>query len=402
MEYFKKTRLALLSSSLLNEPLTLFYVWLPFILRKDLGASPFQIALFIMLKPAMSLISFYWSASIEKRRGKLRSNLVISGLLARLPFILCFFIDNSWFLLFASAIHMLFLKGGLPAWMEILKLNLPKDKRDRLFSLSSTIGYLEGVLLALSIGTFLDSHHASWKMFALGSSLLGLVAVLIQWRIPIRREQKKEEPLNETSHALIKPWKTTLSLMKTRPDFADFQWGFMIGGFGIILVTATLPLFFVDVLHLSHTHFAAARSVCMGLGFALSSSLWARALNLFAMPRLTALICLGFGIFPLILMGASLHLAWLYVAYIVYGITQGGSHIVWHLSGPLFSKREDSSQYSGANLCMSGVRGLIAPLIAHQLCSYIGPEKVLISGALICMSGTLFALTRKKYATRSN
>lgn len=395
MEHFKKTRFALFTSSLLNEPLTLLYVWLPFILRKDLGASAFQIALFMMLRPAMSLISFYWSAAIEKKRGKLRSNLVISGLLARIPFLLCFFVDNVWFLLLAAAIHMLFLKGGLPAWMEILKLNLPSEKRERLFSLSSTLGYIEGILLAFCIGTYLDSGNGTWKLFCLLSSLFGLIAVFVQWRLPIRNETQRQKNTSDTSHPILKPWKHSLELMKARPDFALFQWVFMIGGFGIMLVTAALPLFFVDSLQLSHTNFATARSICMGLGFALTSSYWARALSRFTMPRLTAFICLGFALFPLLLVFASYNLLWLYGAYIVYGITQGGSHIIWHLSGPLFAKNEDSSQYSGVNVCMVGVRGLIAPLAGNTLCCYIGPEKVLILGACICLSGALFALARK-------
>lgn len=395
MEYLKKTRFALFTHSLLNEPLTLLYVWLPFILRKDLGASAFQIALFMMLRPAMSLISFYWSTSIEKKRTKLRSNLVLSGLLARIPFMLCFFIDSIWYLLLASAIHMLFLKGGLPAWMEILKINLPSEKRERLFSLSSTLGYIEGILLAFCIGTYLDSGNGTWKLFCLLSSLFGLIAVFIQWRLPIRNEHQKQNMQTATGNPLLKPWKTSLALMKNRPDFALFQWVFMIGGFGIMLVTAALPLFFVDSLQLSHTNFATARSICMGLGFALTSSYWARALSRFTIPRLSAFICLGFALFPLLLIFASYHLLWLYGAYIVYGITQGGSHIVWHLSGPLYAKNEDSSQYSAVNVCMVGLRGLVAPLAGNALCTLVGPEKVLLLGACICISGACFALVKK-------
>lgn len=399
MDYFGKTKRALLSSSFLNEPLTLLYAWLPFIMRKDLDASSFQIALVLMLRPVMSIISFYWSFNVENNTKKLRTNLVLSGILARAPFLFCLFIDNVWFLILASAIHMLFLRGGMPAWMEILKLNLPKEHRQKLFSLSSTLGYIEGVLLALGMGALMDTHSQFWKIFLFAGAILGLITVAVQWRLPIRGEAKKVPVQKDTTNRFLKPWINSYELMRSRPDFAHYQWGFMIGGFGIMLIATALPLFFVDVLQLSHTNFATARSVCMGLGFAFSSALWARALSRFSIPRITAAICLGFAIFPLLLVLAPQSLTWLYLAYIVYGVTQGGSHIVWHLSGPLFAKNGDSSTFSGVNVVMVGIRGLIAPLASNVLCVFFGPQNVLLLGAFICLSGMLFMLTKRRYET---
>jgi len=399
MDYSKKTGFALLTNSLLNEPITLLYVWIPFIMRKDLAASTFQITLFLMLRPVMSLFSFYWSFFIERRGGGLRSNLVIAGILARLPFLFCFFYDNVWFLLFSSAIHMLFLKGSIPAWMEIIKLNLPGEKRAKLFSLSSTIGYLEGILLAIGIGTYLDTDAETRKIFYLVSALLGLGGVLIQWSLPICGEKNSPPKLLTLAHPLLQPWKKSIELLRARPDFAHFQWGFMIGGFGIMLITAALPIFFVDVLQLSHSHFATARSICMGLGFALSANLWAKALNRFSISRLASFICCGFALFPLLLLCSSIHLMWLYIAYIVYGITQGGSHLVWHLSGPWFAKDENSSQYSEVNVCMLGVRGLVAPLVGNLLCWHFNPHIALLLGSCICIGGMCFMLRQKQYST---
>ncbi len=394
MQCIRKTRFALLGTSLLNEPLTLLYSWLPFIMRKELGATAFQIALLLTLRPVMSIISFYWSAHIEKKRKNLRLNLVIAGILARSPFLAFLFTENSWFLVFASALHMLFLRGGIPAWMEILKLNLPKEKRDKLFSLSSSLGYAEGILLALGIGTLLDENYLIWKILYAFSALLGIIGVYIQWRMPIRGEQEEEEPLphKQRSSLFLRPWKNSWQLLRTRTDYAHFQWGFMIGGFGIMLTAAALPLFFVDVLKLSHTNFATARSICMGFGFILSSGLWARALQRLPIAHLACIICVGFGIFPLLLMSSIYHLTWLYLAYVLYGVTQGGSHMLWHLSGPLFAKNEDSSQFSDVSVVTVGIRGLVAPFISNLLCVSLGPRSALLTGMVICLSGSVYYL----------
>jgi predicted MFS family arabinose efflux permease len=398
--YIRKTRLALLGTSLLNEPLTLLYSWLPFVLRKDLGASSFQVALLMTLRPVMSIVAFYWSMYIEKQRGRLRSNLAIAGILARIPFFFVFFTDNVWFLILISALHMLFLRGGIPAWMEILNLNLPKDKREKFFSWSSALGYAEGVFLALQIGALLDSDFHIWKLLYLLSALLGLCGVYMQWRLPIRGEDERGEPPESKKevNGFLRPWKKSWTLIRSRPDFAHFQYGFMIGGFGIMMVATALPLFFVDVLHLSHMTFATARSICMGLGFVLSSHLWTKALQLLPVARLTCAICLGFALFPLLLIFASYHMIWLYIAYVVYGATQGGSHIIWHLSGPLFAKDEDSSQLSGVNVMTVGVRGLIAPFISNLLCCYFGPDRTLLVGMAVCLTGALYMAIRKSHS----
>ncbi len=384
---FRKTRFALLWTSLLNEPFLALYALLPFIFRKDVGASAFQIALLTTLRPVVSLISFYWSAKVAKRADRLRSNLVISGILARLPFLCVPFIHNVWFLIFASAIYMLFSRAGIPAWMEILKLNLPKEERERLFSLSSALGYAEGVLLALSIGAMLDMAGSMWKVLFFASALVGIGGVLIQKRIPVHAEKIDPAPMAK-ENGLLKPWKDTWHLMRSRPDFARFQWGFMAGGFGIMLVIAMLPLFFVDVLHLSHADFAAGRSICMGLGFVASSPFWGNALGRTGIMPVTAWVCIGFGLFPALLILAPYSLAWFYVAYFIYGIAQGGSHIVWHLSGPIFAGNEDSSQFSSVNVIMVGMRGMIAPFLGSLLYAFLGALPVLIAGMLLCFCGS--------------
>ncbi|MEI6242006.1 MAG: MFS transporter [Chlamydiota bacterium] len=397
VSFFYKTKSVLLWTSCFNEPLATLYSWLPFIFRKDLGATPFQIMLLISIRPLISLVSFYWSSNLSTQKSKLRSNLVLSGLLSRIPFLCFFFLDNVWFLLLASAIHIFFSKGGIPAWMEILKLNLPRNPREKLFSFSAALGYLEGIFLAIAVGSLLDFHSQLWKYLFFFSALIGILSVFLQSRLPIRNEDTFSATPDSLPlmQKIIQPWKNSISLMRSRPDFAHFQWGFMFGGLGIMATAAALPLFFVDTLHLSHLTFTTSRSICMGLGFILSSSLWAKALSRFPIASITGVICFGFGLFPLFLLLANLQLFWIYPAYILYGIAQGGSHLIWHLSGPLFANEEDSSRYSGVNIVMVGLRGLIAPFLSNLICLFFGPLPVLFLGVILCCSGGMYMFAKK-------
>jgi hypothetical protein len=82
-------------------------------------------------------------------------------------------------------------------------------------------------------------------------------------------------------------------------------------------------------------------------------------------------------LYPLCLVAATIHISWVYIAYLLYGIMQGGSELSWHLSGPIFAKQEDSSPFSGVNVVSIGVRGCIMPFLGYFLFNTFGAVPVL-------------------------
>jgi hypothetical protein len=392
LEGIRRTRFALLLSNLLHEPLASLYLWLPFILRKDLHATPFQLGLLAMLKPVVSVCSFYWDRFIAERGLSLRFNLIVCGLLGRLPFFGCLLTDNIWFVITAAALHMLFLRAAIPPWMEMLKLNLPKARRESLFSLGTALGFAEGVLLAVSLGFLLDANPSLWKWCFVSSGLLGILATLIQARLPVQETARPPAP--QEGSFWLKPWKDTVALMRTRPDFALFQWGFMACGFGLMLVIPVIPLFAVDILNLTHADFATARSICAGLCISLFSPLWGKAMGRLSIHQVTTLVCLCFALFLATLLLSPASTSLFYLAFALYGVAQAGSHIAWHLSGPTFAGTEDSSRFSSVNIMMVGLRGLIAPGIGSLLYSQFGPLTPLTCGLILCLAGSLVARRR--------
>ncbi|MEX0961604.1 MAG: MFS transporter [Simkaniaceae bacterium] len=386
-QFYYKTRFAILWSNLINEPFASLFTMMPFILRRDLEASAFQIVLFTMLRPVVSVFSYYWSSNLKQQKKQLRPNLLIAGILARLPFLFFPIIHSSWYLIFSGLIYILFTRASVPAWIEILKCNLPKQEREKLFSLGWTLGYLEGICLALGIGAMLDFIASSWTLLFFFSALLGMISTFLQARVPIKGEETFTNEDSYQKNWLTAPLKDSFSLLRERPDFALFQKGFMLGGFGVMLIHPALPLFYIDVLNLSYLDIALALTLCKGLGIVMTSSLWARWLSKYNPNRLAGLICLGFALFPLFLILAPWTLFWVYFAYLVYGIAQGGSHLMWHLSGPLFAQEEESSRYSAVNILMVGIRGLIAPILGGLLSKWFGATPTLIVGALFCSLG---------------
>jgi MFS family permease len=389
----RKTRWALLLSGLFNEPLVGLIAILPFILRKDQQASALQISLFSMLKPAVGLLSFYWGAALWRNRRKLRSNWVGSWLLARLPFLLFPFVQNIWVFIVAAAVFYFFYRGGMPAQMEILKQNVPQGTRERFFSLSSALNFLGGALIGIILGAWMDQAD-NWKSIFFYSAAAGLMSVVIQMRIPLRAPKLEELPPQK--NRLLTPWKDSWNLLKQRPDFARFQMGFMFGGIGLMLVMPALTIYAADDLGLSHMDMMMSRFVWMGLGFVVAAPFWRSRISLDGIYRLTAIACLFFAVSTLFWILAGLSFAWFGIAYFFYGVAQAGSHLIWHLSGPLFAGSGDSSLFSTVNILTVGLRGLIVPFMASLLCVAIGPLPVLGMGLVWCLAGSAYLFAQKQ------
>jgi len=272
----QRTQAAFVWTRLLRTPFWALYGMLPFILYRDLGATPFQVAVAVALKPTVSILSVYWSAAIIKRPDRLLSNVIWAGVLGLLPFFFFPFFNNPWFFVAAFGLFMLLHRGVIPAWMEILRQNVPGVTRERLFAYSSALGYLGDALFPLALGWLLDGYFQAWRWIFPVTAFISLLAIFFQMRIPIQATVKE---VTSERVSLRKPWKNAWKLLSTRFDFRQFQIGFMLGGAGLMVIHPALPMFFVDVLDVSYTELAIALTLCKGLGFALASPTSQRAPN---------------------------------------------------------------------------------------------------------------------------
>jgi predicted MFS family arabinose efflux permease len=401
--YLSKTRIAYTWTRILNTPFWALYTLLPFIMFKDLQATSWQIACIISLKPIVSLFSLYWSSQIKRRRDRLKSNIVWASIFGHLPFLFVPWISHPWFFIFASAFYMLFHRGVNPAWMEVLKVNVPEESRKTVFAYGSAVYHVGGALLAIMLGWFLDEYYQAWRWLFPLTALFSLGSIIFQAAMPVKRSFSNDIPASASPlkskqffkffrynfrEQLQKPWKDVWDLIKQRPDFARFQIGFMLGGGGLMLWQPALPQFFFDTLHLNYKELTFAMTLCKSTGYALALPLWTRAMNRIDIFRFSGAVTAIATLFPLGLMVAQWNLIWLYAAYLLYGMMQAGSEMSWNLSGPIFSKQDDSSTYTEVNVVSIGLRGCIAPPLGSFLCNLTNATMVLLMGGCFCMLAT--------------
>ncbi len=390
-----KTQFAFFWMTLVDEPFFALFTLMLFILKKDLGASTFQLSFFAAMKPLVSLFSFYWSSSLENHKHKLLSNFIYAWVLGRIPFLFVFYIHSAWFLIFCGIWFQLFYRAGIPSQIELANINIPKKPLQKLFSNMYLLRFIESIFLGLFLGKVLDLHSNMWQYCFSLFALLSLTSVLIQKNIPFSSAVSKNPEKNEWKNPIIGPWKDCAKLIQKRPDFAHFQWSFMLGGIGLMIITPAIAIYHVEILHLNHEEISIARYIWMGMGVLASSYIWRKVFAYLPLKATTGIILIGFALYPLFLLAANYHLLFLNFAFLFYGIAQAGSNLVWNLSATVFAKEENSSKFSTTNILMVGIRGVFAPAIGGFLCVVLPLSYVLIIGCVISLVGASYSLLLK-------
>jgi hypothetical protein len=388
---YKKTRLSIIIASILKEPFACIYPLLPFILLKDLNALALQIIILTNLRPIASFGSFYISELVSRQSLTLKVAILLSGILARIAFIPALLLDSVPLYIIGSSLYMLFSRAEIPAWMEIIKKNIPRDKWEEAFSLGSIISYSSGVIFTILFIRYIDSFEMAWKgPFAI-SLILGIVAVALQ-SLLIDNDQTTIKPLKGFLNTVVAPIYDSILLLKEKEEFRKFQWAFMIGGLGLMIIQPVIPVYFTKDLSISYSELLIAFCICKALGFIITTPVWNKMLKKLPIAFFVFLVLLGFAFFGGFLIFAKFSHGAIFIAYLIYGVAQAGSHLIWHLSGPIFSGEESSSRYSGVNVVMVGIRGLIGPILGGFFLFFLKPIYIFLLSMGFCLFAALYYL----------
>lgn len=395
----QRTQFTFLWMRLLGTPCWCLLSMLAFILYKNIHLTPLQITVIVALKPTSSLLSPYWTLAIYQRPDRIISNLMGANFFRYLPFLFVPWIDSAWFMIFAFGIYMTLTRATIPAWMELFKYNLPKQKREQIVGYGTTIDYLGSALFSVMLGIFLDHAQVYWKWLFVLTAGLGMFSSLLLHSLsmphigPIKEVPKQ---IFKIKGQFFTPWKRVGQLIRQHKDFTIFQIGFMLGGAGLMIMQPALPKFFIDKLNLSFVEMGLAISLCKGIGVAITSPLWTRLFRRVNIFQLSALVTFFATLFPFLLLSTSLYFMLLYLAYAFYGIMQAGSELTWHMSGLVFAGEKDSSTFSSTNVLTVGIRGCFIPALGSMLLPIIHPIGVILLGAMLCLTASCYFLYNNK------
>jgi len=204
----------------------------------------------------------------------------------------------------------------------------------------------------------------------------------------------KEHSKLKINDLLFSPVLRTIEVLKTNKDFAIFERNFFIYGLGFIVVLPVIPKFLVEDLQMTYTLTFLAKGILAQLGIIILSPILGKISSNRDPNQFTGYIFFALAFYPITLLLASLvnnhtfAIVLIFVAYLIFGIAMSGVVISWNISSIHFAGKEDASMYQAVHLTLTGIRGIIAPLLGYFVMTFIGIQAVfaIASGFLFLAS----------------
>lgn len=355
------------------------------IARKALRAQDWQLMLMTMIWPISNFLSIWWGRFFERSRHKSRF-FVFGGVLGRLTLVSAIWITtmNEFLVvmgLLYSANSML-----IPAQNSIYQRNIRPQRRAAVYGYTMSLGMAVSVALTFVAGRVLDTQESSFRWILAITGIAGFISAILQSRIKI------QEPIIDPPHHHIKakfrdtlmdPIRRSLEVMKENKAFAAFERSFSIYGMGFIMMQPIIPIYMVDKLQLSYTNNFLAKGILSQLGMLFLAPLFGKLHD-----KMHPFKYIGFSfallmLFPLLFVLSSL---WagesviaviiVFIAYTIFGLAMTGVNMAWNMSSIFFAGDEDAAMYQSVHVTLTGVRGLIAPVLGFALLRLIGIEAV--------------------------
>jgi hypothetical protein len=268
----------------------------------------------------------------------------------------------------------------IPAQNSIYQRNIDSGRRAKLFGYATSLSLLVTVGFTFWAGRMLDAREDYFRVILAITAGAGLIASVILSRIKIRDRASKPDNVNQPLHmTMSNPIHSSLQLLKDDKPFAAFERNFSIYGMGFIMIQPVLPIFLVDMLKLSYTGNFIAKGVIAQIPILLLSPYlgkWHDKLHPFRF------ITVFFGLlalFPALIIASALTLQtpWLaetlaYLAFAMFGLAMAGVNIAWNMGSIFFAGKHDAGVYQSVHVTMTGIRGVIAPLLGLLLYKTLG------------------------------
>jgi len=394
----KQTARLLLWSALFNGVVMSLNQTQDIIARKALHAAVWQLTVMAMIWPVSNFMSIWWGRMFERSSHKSRFFIFV-GVFGRLSLIYGLWLTGMNEFILLLGLMFSFNALLIPAQNSIYQKNINPSRRSRVYGYTISLGMLVAIGFTFLAGRWLDVNEKAFRWILAITAGAGFIASLLLSLIKIQEPEKTGAVLPLYWKDVVKdPIRRSLSLLKENKPFACFERSFSIYGMGFIMMVPVLPVFLVDMLKLSYTGNFVAKGIISQIPLLLLSPYlgkWHDKLHPFRF------IGVFFGIlalFPILIIISALTLKWhllsvvlVYLAYTVFGLAMAGVNIAWNMSSIFFAGSEDASMYQSVHVTMTGIRGVIAPLLGLLLLKTLGLISVFAVAALFLITASFIS-----------
>ncbi len=400
------------------------------VVSKTFNGSPLEIAIAASTPVAAMMSSLIWGM-LCIGRPKIRLLTVFStgvvlcvGAVGAIP---ASPLGGVWFIAQMAAAQVL-LSGAVTTRSAVWKSNYPHAVRGRIAARLQAVRILLGSATVLLAARVCDLDPTSYRYLFPVAAIAGVVAIGLLPRIHIRGERNElrrhrspcadgdlradlAEPFTLT--ALLSPGHVFRRMYRVLRDdrrFAQYCIAQLMTGIANLMTIAIVVAIVTQDLQLGE-----------GWGFWISAGLietiprlvmlgsigrWAHLFDRVGVVRFRVVnvICwnvsLAFGLAATLVTLSSdrfggsflpLAVALFVLRAVFYGLGRGGGALAWYLGHLHFARGEEAELYMGIHVSLTGLRGLIAPLVGMWLYQIIGWSVWLIALAFSLTSLWMFS-----------
>ena len=291
----------------------------------------------------------------------------------------------------------------------VWRANYQRQWRGRITAKFVRIGALLLAIVSALIGWMMDWQEDAYRLFFPTSAVSILAGSLIYRRSRVRRHSqllKAEKAVSQqTASRLDLP--ALLDVLRSNRQFRQYMIGMMFLGGGNMMVVPLLVVLMNEHFHLSRFHQVVVTSSLSLLTLYLVMPVWAKYLDRKHIIDFRAVHSWNFVACATVFAAAAiLNIPWmLWLGAVLAGSTYAGGQLGWNLGHHDFSDDANSTHYMAVHVALTGVRGLLAPLLAIAVYQLLGnmdaayaPYAMLLPLAMgLAGSGYLVYLSRQRH-----
>jgi len=249
--------------------------------------------------------------------------------------------------------------------------NYAKAHRPRIAGRIMTIDALLVALAGVLIGFGLDINPMSYRIIFPLLAMFGVVGAILYRRIPFRRESQhiaRERKANAKHGSSLSPM-VVARVLRGDSWYRGYMACMFTMGFGNLMLHPILAIALTDQFDVGYQTGILITTVIPLVCLTLTISSWGRRLERMHVIEFRALHAWSFVVVStLVLIGVAFHqIAFLYLAAVATGVGWGGGALAWNLGHQHFAPPNRDAEYMGVHITLTGIRGVIGPIVGVQL-----------------------------------
>ena len=290
-------------------------------------------------------------------------------------------------------IAAMLLMVGMPLMSQIYRKHYPNKVRGKLFSIAGMSKAIVASAAGLGIGVWLtengaDFHGLFW--FYSGCAFLMALCVFCMARVRLRRT-KSLQLFDAFGHVardrafrkLLISWMMLgLGNLLCAALFVEYvtnpDYGFALDAKGVGMITSTIPMLVVIVCVVP----------------------WGMVFDRMPFYRVRVMVNCFFliGILVYYLGGSYLTLC---IGMAFHGIGRSGGNVLWSLWVTRFANEENVGEYMSVHTSCTGLRGVLAPVIAFSVAGTLGPATVALAAASLVTISSLMLIPEMRAESKA-